>query len=212
MAQAETDAHERRSFLRSTWSLAKALVSPQMSAGFFFLDFIVYPPIILFSFVWGLHSNSNHSVWVMLAMTLVGLVAWTLAEYLAHRFVLHKVPGISALHQAHHDETLELIGTPTLVSLAVLFTLAFWPMTFVFGLSLSWMWIAGFLTGFIAYTFAHYAVHHLSSGGYAFMKRLKWQHNVHHHGSSTFNYGVTTVFWDHAFGTYSAKMRTSKND
>jgi sterol desaturase/sphingolipid hydroxylase (fatty acid hydroxylase superfamily) len=207
MERVESDANQRRTVWRSTWSLAKALVSPEMSAGFFFLDFVVYPPIILFGLIWGIYTKSSQSLWLMVAVAAAGLASWTLAEYLAHRFVLHKVPGISALHQAHHDETLELIGTPTLVSLVVLFTLAFWPMSFILGSSLSWMWFSGFLTGFVAYTFAHYAVHHLSSGGYAFMKKLKWQHSVHHHGSSNFNYGVTTVFWDHVFSTYSAKMR-----
>jgi sterol desaturase/sphingolipid hydroxylase (fatty acid hydroxylase superfamily) len=207
MAQVETEKRRDQNMLRAAWIFLKALVSPQMSPVFFFLDFIVYPPIILFGVVWGLHTNISHPAWFAAAMFPLGLVTWTLAEYLAHRFVLHKVPGIADLHQAHHDETLELIGTPTLVSLAVLFTLAFCPAYYLMGSALAWLWFAGFVAGFVAYTFVHYAVHHFSSGGYAIMKMLKWQHNIHHHGTSSFNFGVTSPLWDHVFRTYTKTMR-----
>jgi sterol desaturase/sphingolipid hydroxylase (fatty acid hydroxylase superfamily) len=212
MSQVEMMGRNVRSFGRGIFGFGKALVSPQMSPAFFFLDFVIYPPVILFGIIWGIYTNTHHPLWLALAMVPAGLATWTLAEYLAHRFVLHVVPGIAELHQAHHDETLELIGTPTLVSLAVLFTVAFWPMSLLMGYSLTWMWFAGLMAGFVLYTLVHYAVHHFSSGGYKFMKQLKWQHNVHHHGTGSFNYGVTTVFWDHVFGTYSSKMRDEHHD
>ena len=207
MTQIESREEAIEASSNTVMSFLKLFVSPYMSKAHFFLDFIVQPPLILFGIMWGLYTNTQHSIFTALAMVPFGFSVWTLAEYLTHRFILHKVPMLSKMHQAHHDETMELIGTPTPVSLVVLFTLVFWPASIFLGYSLVWLWFAGFLIGFIGYTFVHYAVHHLSSGGYAFMKRLKWQHNVHHHGSSNFNFGVSTAFWDHVFRTYSARIR-----
>lgn len=207
MAHFETNELEERSYVQRGWSFAKALVSPQMTPILFFLDFLVHPPIILACIAWGLYSNQSHSLSLALAMAPLGLLTWTLVEYLVHRFALHKVPGLQDMHQAHHDETLELIGTPTPISLPLLLVLVLWPMSYVLGTSLAFIWFAGFLIGFLGYTFVHYAVHHLSSGGWRWLKTLKFQHNVHHHGTSNQNYGVSTSLWDHVFRTYSSSMR-----
>jgi sterol desaturase/sphingolipid hydroxylase (fatty acid hydroxylase superfamily) len=204
MTQVDTNEREEA---RGAWATAKSLVSPQMSPALFFMDFLVHPPLILLCIIGGFYWNTSHALWLAIAMVPVGLLTWTLAEYLVHRFVLHEVPGLMDMHKSHHDETLELIGTPTPVSLVILLTVVLAPMAYAIGISLALLWFAGFLIGFIAYTFVHYAVHHFSSGGFAFMKALKWQHNVHHHGTGTFNYGVSSPLWDYVFGTYSAKMR-----
>ncbi len=211
MTKVETNAEGGRSVFGSAWSFAKAAVSPQMTPILYFLDFIVHPPIILACIAWGLYINQSHSLWFALLMVPMGLLTWTLAEYIAHRFVFHKVPGIKGMHQAHHDETLELIGTPTPISLPILLISVLWPMTYLLGTSLALLWFAGFLFGFLAYTFVHYAVHHFSSGGWRWMKRLKWQHNIHHHGTSDLNFGVSTSLWDHVFGTYSNTMRGAEH-
>jgi sterol desaturase/sphingolipid hydroxylase (fatty acid hydroxylase superfamily) len=207
MSRLEASDESLGSAPKSVMAFLKSIVSPHMSKAHFFLDFAIHPPLIVFALIWGLYTNTQHSVLAALAMVPLGFAVWTLAEYLTHRFILHKVPMLSKMHQAHHDETLELIGTPTPVSLVVLFGAILWPLSMVLNHSLAWLWFAGFLCGFIGYTFVHYAVHHLSSGGYGFMKKLKWQHNVHHHGTGSYNFGVTTAFWDHIFRTYSAKMR-----
>jgi sterol desaturase/sphingolipid hydroxylase (fatty acid hydroxylase superfamily) len=207
MARVFSIAQTGRSYLSSAWTFAKSLVSPQMTPTLFFMDFIVHPPIILASIFWGLYINHDNSILLALSMVPAGLLVWTLIEYLVHRFVLHKIPGLQEMHQAHHDETQELIGTPTPLSLPILFLIVLWPMTYLLGSSLAWLWFAGFLIGFIGYTFVHYAVHHLSSGGWRWLKHLKFQHNVHHHGTSNFNFGVSTSLWDHVFRTYSSTMR-----
>ncbi len=211
MAKVETNELGERSYLQATWSFAKSAVSPQMTPTLFFLDFLVHPPIILASIAWGLYTTKSHELWLALAMVPLGLLTWTLVEYLVHRFVLHKVPGLQEMHQAHHDETQELIGTPTPLSLPILFLVVLWPMTYVLGTSLALLWFAGFLIGFIYYTFVHYAVHHLSSGGWSFMKKLKFQHNVHHHGTSNQNFGVSTALWDHIFRTYTSTMKAAEH-
>ena len=62
------------------------LVSVRMSPIAFHLDYYVFPPVILgcLCLAW------RQMNWpVILACYVSGLVGWTLAEYLLHRFALH---------------------------------------------------------------------------------------------------------------------------
>ena len=61
-----------------------------------FGDFITIPlAILLFAAVAGLHR---------FPLVLAGLAAWTLVEYLVHRFAFHHCFALGRrLHQLHHD-------------------------------------------------------------------------------------------------------------
>ncbi len=179
------------------------LLSPHMSPALFFLDFVVYPPIILAFLFFGL---KNQPLFTSLTLVVLGYAIWTLAEYLVHRFVLHHIPLFSKMHFEHHDEALELIGTPTLMSLFFLLVVVLLPLYFFTGTHITLCGMAGFLTGYIAYVWVHYAVHHKGSGGFKFMRKLKRQHAVHHHGTSEYNFGVTTDIWDKIFRTKREKI------
>ncbi len=184
------------------WLYDKFL-SPHMSPVLFFLDFAVYPPIILACLFFGLrHQPIASSV----TLAVLGYATWTLAEYLVHRFVLHHIPLFSKMHFEHHDDALDLIGTPTLMSLFFLTVTVFLPLTYVAGTHIALCSMAGFLTGYISYVGVHYAVHHKGSGGFKFMRKLKRQHAVHHHGTSEYNFGVTTDIWDRVFRTKREKL------
>jgi hypothetical protein len=61
----------------------------------------------------------------MLAFALLGLVAWTLVEYVLHRFVLHGIQPFRAWHAEHHRRPRALIGTPTILSAALIAALVF---------------------------------------------------------------------------------------
>lgn len=177
------------------------LVSPRMSQRMFFLDFIVYPILIVACLIVAF-GNDSYGQWLeSLALVVFGYGFWTLAEYLVHRFVLHHVPMFSAVHNAHHDAPRELIGTPTVLSVAVFFCSAFLPVAEFYGVRPAGAWLAGLLSGYLSYAAIHYAVHHLGSGGYGLVKRLKRQHGVHHHRNGNCNFGVTTSLWDRLFGT-----------
>ena len=181
------------------------LVSPDMSPPMFFLDFVVYPSIII-ACLFIAFDNSGYEQWLKsLTLVVSGYWFWTLAEYIVHRFVLHRVPLFSTLHKAHHAAPRELIGTPTVFSLAVFYCFAFWPIAEYDGVQPAASWLAGLLAGYFWYVAVHYAVHHFGSGGYSFIKRLKRQHAVHHHGEGECNFGVTTTLWDRLFGTLNAR-------
>jgi sterol desaturase/sphingolipid hydroxylase (fatty acid hydroxylase superfamily) len=181
------------------WNWLYAMfLSPHMPPVLFFLDFAVYPPIILAALYFGM---KNHPLVPSLSLAILGYGIWTLAEYLVHRFILHHVPLFAKMHTEHHDEALELIGTPTLMSLFFLYFAAYLPLSYIAGSHIAMCSMAGFLIGYISYVWVHFAVHHKGSGGFKFMRKLKRQHAVHHHGTSEYNFGVTTDVWDKIFGT-----------
>lgn len=186
---------------------AWGILSSQMSAQMFFLDFVVYPLLILICLAVAFTGSTLHQALISTALIIFGYVTWGLVEYLVHRFVLHHVPFFSAVHMAHHDASDELIGTPTIFSVMIFYCLVYWPCAEVFGPRAASAFSAGLLAGYLFYVGVHYAVHHLGSGGFAFMRELKRQHAMHHHGSNGKNFGVTTVFWDRLFGTQATRSR-----
>lgn len=141
---------------------------------------------------------------------LVGVLSWTLVEYLLHRFVFHWVEVaepwrtmFSGLHMAHHEapDSSTLIVAPPVVSFtfATLFFLIFWTLTQ--NLAAAALLITGLFTGYCIYEWVHFATHQ-----YAMTSRLgrvlKKYHLQHHHKHPNKGFGVTSPFWDRVFGTF----------
>ena len=66
----------------------------------------------------------------------------------------------------------------------------------------------GFLLGYISYGSMHYAIH-----AYApprFMKALWRNHAMHHYETPDMGYGVSSVLWDHIFGTVPKLEKNKK--
>ena len=179
----------------------KGLFAPVMSARMYFLDFYVYPPLIILCLIVAFKAVAAGKLPEMLALVIFGYLMWTLVEYLAHRYVFHHIAGFRGLHEAHHAEPNELIGSPTIFSLAIFYCLAYWPIASIWGVRPAAAFLAGLLTGYLSYVLVHYAVHHFGSHGFRLMKKLKRQHALHHHVSQQRYFGVTTSFWDKVFGT-----------
>jgi cyclopropane-fatty-acyl-phospholipid synthase len=136
----------------------------------------------------------------MTALVTAGLGAWTLIEYLMHRFILHGLRPFSRWHAEHHARPMALICTPTLISATLLTLLVFVP-AFVIGN----VWQAcaltfGVLSGYFAYTLTHHATHHWRAGSSWLKQRKRW-HALHHHLGRPGCYGVTSGFWDRVFGS-----------
>lgn len=137
----------------------------------------------------------------ILALAMLGLAAWTLVEYLLHRFVLHGMAPFKDWHAEHHQRPRALIGTPTVLSAALIASLVFLP-----ALLLSDLWRAlaltfGLLTGYLVYAIVHHATHHWRAE-YAWTRMLK-RHHALHHGKAGMpsRYGVTSPLWDIVFRT-----------
>jgi sterol desaturase/sphingolipid hydroxylase (fatty acid hydroxylase superfamily) len=138
----------------------------------------------------------------------LGLLLWTLAEYLMHRFVFHwQPPGAwgrrlhFVVHGVHHDypsDATRLVMPPSLsVPLAFLFYGLFRS---AFGPADGRGAFAGFLLGYLAYDMLHYAAHHLPMRG-PVLGFLKKYHLRHHFQDDRRAYGVSSPVWDHVFRT-----------
>jgi hypothetical protein len=152
------------------------------------------------------------------AAYLAGILAWTLVEYLFHRYGLHGVfpPGPSAwsrflhrqldhLHWEHHQRPWDgnhINGTlrDTGPAVAVLAVLA--ALNGRFGL----VALAGFLQAYVAEEWIHHSVHFYTFRLRAF-RWLKARHIVHHsahgkHGS----FGLSSPLWDLVLHTSPAPI------
>ena len=184
-----------------------ALFSSQMNPITFMLDFYIYPLVIFISVGFGVYGTAQEPLWHGPALFLASFICWTLVEYFMHRYIFHHLPGVMGLHLAHHKDADEMIGTPTLLSLALIFGLAYLPMVLLIGEYNACFWFAGMCAGYLAFGGIHFIVHHFDNIEYAFVRKLKRAHAIHHYGKMDYNFGVTTLFWDRVFGTYSDKMR-----
>jgi len=172
----------------------------QLSRAAFFADFYSYPAAAAVFIALGLTSNLQRWRATVLAVG-VGFCAWTLVEYLLHRYVLHHVKWVKVQHDAHHSDQKALVGTPTWFSLLVFLALVAMPAILLSPFELAAGFTAGMMLGYLWYVTAHYGIHHWRIGSSGYMARLKRRHALHHHFDDLGNFGVTSGFWDHVFRT-----------
>jgi dihydroceramide fatty acyl 2-hydroxylase len=147
----------------------------------------------------------------------LGLAAWSFAEYVLHRFVFHFQPDTRwgrrlhfIIHGVHHDyphDPMRLVMPPSVsVPLAVLVFIGFRA---VLGPEWSLPFFAGFLVGYLFYDMTHYHIHHHRSTNKLSLA-LRRYHYRHHFQQSSRGYGVTSPLWDRVFGTNPVRRgRTS---
>jgi sterol desaturase/sphingolipid hydroxylase (fatty acid hydroxylase superfamily) len=179
----------------------------------YFADFYVYPLMAVTLGAVALSLTPGR--WPALGLALlVGLGGWTLLEYVMHRWIFHRAPGIRALHDAHHDDPKALIGTPTWLGVTVILAFVWTPSVWVAGLPIGCSFTAGLVLGYLGYVAVHYGTHHWHVGTRGYFSRIKRRHAIHHHVAGRGNYGVTTSLWDHVFrtGVASYSSRAAKGD
>ena len=104
-------------------------------------------------------------------------------------------------HDQHHAAPTDLIGTPIWLSFVVIAAVVFWPSWHLFGLGIASGFTAGVVTGYVGYSFVHHVLHHWHPPHGSYLYTVKRRHALHHHNDVEGNFGVTTLFWDHVFGT-----------
>ncbi|KAL9931548.1 hypothetical protein V8E36_009545, partial [Tilletia maclaganii] len=148
---------------------------------------------------------SSAAVTKTLPLWSVGVVIWTLLEYLLHRFLFHvddMLPDHQAalllhflLHGIHHYlpmDRLRLVMPPLLFFvLQAPFT---WLAHRLFPAAVANGIISGAFTMYIGYDCMHYALHH--SRLPAYIRKMKKYHLKHHYTNYKLGFGVTSKIWD----------------
>jgi dihydroceramide fatty acyl 2-hydroxylase len=147
----------------------------------------------------------------LVGMFALGVLGWTLLEYLLHRRVFHWKPNEKVewqrdaswlIHGIHHDYPYDpdRLVMPPIVTAAIALVL-WWPLKAVLGPHLHYPFFAGLVAGYVWYDLTHYYLHHAvprTAAG----KWLRKYHLVHHFQTPGVRYGITSPLWDHVFGTY----------
>jgi sterol desaturase/sphingolipid hydroxylase (fatty acid hydroxylase superfamily) len=170
----------------------------------YYADFAVYPIAVLV--LTGLAVGSPHSRFlaVYVLCFLSGLAAWTLVEYLVHRFLFHAFPLIAQMHDRHHANPAAFVGTPSWLSLAAFVFGIFIPLRAIAELEIAAGVAAGLMIGFVWYVALHDAIHRWPLRRGSLLYKAKLRHAGHHAGRYG-NFGVTTGFWDRVLGTIIAR-------
>ncbi|AVA25025.1 sterol desaturase family protein [Rhizobium sp. NXC24] len=167
----------------------------------YYTDFVVYPIITAglsaAYFAWG--YDGRPLIWF--AAIVIGAAAWTLVEYLIHRFVLHHVVYVRDMHIQHHHAPTELIDTPIWLSLSFMAAGVLLPSWWAFGFGVASGFTVGMTLGYLTYGTMHHAMHHWRIPHGTYLYRAKRWHAQHHASTDEGNYGVSSLFWDHVFGT-----------
>jgi sterol desaturase/sphingolipid hydroxylase (fatty acid hydroxylase superfamily) len=129
----------------------------------------------------------------------LGMFAWTLAEYVMHRFAMHELRGrglASREHLRHHadrDSILEKwpVAWSGIVAVGVF---AMRPLG-------GWFLTAGWIAGYGVYDLLHWRAHRRAPRN-AYGRWLRMSHFHHHFHAPMRNFGVTSPLWDKVFGTY----------
>jgi sterol desaturase/sphingolipid hydroxylase (fatty acid hydroxylase superfamily) len=171
----------------------------RLSTTTYYVDFAVYPALFTGLVAHGLAPASSEAAGTFLAMLVFGLGAWTLIEYLVHRYLFHHAPVLQDLHDAHHAAPNEPIGSPIWTSLPIALVIlagAVWLLGSAAGGGLT----AGLVAGYVWYISVHHLSHHGRLYGLRYLYRTRRRHALHH-ACETGNFGVSTDFWDRVFGT-----------
>lgn len=146
------------------------------------------------------------AAWKAPLLFLTGLLAWSLLEYVLHRYLFHINEHIHGtdrfqfiIHGVHHEHPRdeERVFMPPLPG--TLIAAALLGLHYLFMGSAAFFYMPGLITGYLLYTRIHYNVHHRPPH-----KRFRklWQHHaLHHYKYPDKAFGVSSPLWDMVFGT-----------
>ncbi|MEZ4298662.1 MAG: sterol desaturase family protein [Polyangiaceae bacterium] len=168
--------------------------------------FIFWLPVV---FYLGYRALTNGAAVAPFAgLVLAGILVWTLAEYILHRYVFHysgprpwqrRMNFI--IHGVHHDYPSDpdrlVMPLGASIPMGVVFYILF---RVIAGPVYCDPFFIGFGVGYLAYDGIHYAVHHFRMTS-RIGKWLKRYHMIHHHTGVDAKWGVSSPLWDYIFRT-----------
>jgi sterol desaturase/sphingolipid hydroxylase (fatty acid hydroxylase superfamily) len=161
-------------------------------------------PMALCYFGWRLLPDASLTSWLaVVASSAAGVFAFTFIEYGLHRWLFHAPASFATpSHVEHHHSPRDLSALPFFFSALgtfIVYSLA----SLVIGTPLA-LFLAGAVHAtYFCYGALHQASHLIRPADVPFAwLRSRWAAHAIHHANPDCNFGVTTSFWDHVFGTY----------
>jgi sterol desaturase/sphingolipid hydroxylase (fatty acid hydroxylase superfamily) len=154
--------------------------------------------------------------WSNLYFFVGGVLAFTLIEYLVHRYAFHIEMDTDAkarfqyfVHGAHHafPRDKSRLAMPPIAS--ILLAAGFFILyKFIMGYN-GLPFTAGFLSGYAIYLCIHYSVHSFRPPKNVL--KVLWRHHaMHHFKQQDAAFGVSSPLWDLVFGTMPDKQPNDK--
>ena len=173
----------------------------------FFTPLIIFVPVVGY-FLYKSVFVFQLSFLAIIGFICIGLFAWSLTEYIMHRFLFHYHPTSDfgkrvhfIFHGVHHDypnDAKRLVMAPAVsIPLAVIY---YYMFRLLFGEQHVAPFFSGFVSGYLFYDMTHYAIHHFQFKGGLWMK-IKTHHMLHHYKDDENGFGVSSKFWDLIFKT-----------
>jgi sterol desaturase/sphingolipid hydroxylase (fatty acid hydroxylase superfamily) len=143
-----------------------------------------------------------------------GMVAWTLLEYLVHRYVLHgrfpAGPGVyrrfthrffDPLHWEHHARPWDSNHINGTLKDTLPFSAVFIALGLLTPRQIGAVFVAGLLRAYVIEEWVHQSVHYNNFNNRYF--RYIRRHHLYHHSPKGMNagYGLTNGFWDVVWST-----------
>jgi len=178
---------------------------------------VMWVPVIVIVLISAIQGASGQGFpWYIPLGVIFGMILWTFAEYMLHRFLFHYKPRsprqermFFLFHGVHHaqpqDKTRLVMPLPASIPLAVVFYGIFYLVLAVLLDARQWVnpLMGGFIIGYLTYDMIHYATHHFPMRS-RYAKYLKRHHMMHHYKDPEKRFGVSSSFWDWVFGTLNA--------
>ena len=152
--------------------------------------------------------------WSTIPLLAIGLLSWSLFEYIMHRFIFHYEARsrlgrkfLYHAHISHHEDPLRGGGFSASLILGVPIGVAYWLLAWLASGSWvvsSWCFI-GLASGFFGYKWVHFQCHHRRSR-WRILKFLRHYHLLHHYKTPGLRFGVTSPLFDFVFGTFRERL------
>lgn len=173
--------------------------------------FVVWVPVSLY-FLYRVIARQELGVVGVLGYVAIGMLSWSFAEYVLHRWIFHWTNETAwgrrlhfLLHGVHHacpsDKDRLVMPLPTSIPLSFVFYGTFYAFM---GTAVADAFFVGFVVGYLFYDGTHYYVHHFRPTS-RWGKFLRRHHMTHHHADHDGGFGVSSPLWDFVFRTMPTK-------
>mgnify|MGYP005839409645 CR=1 FL=1 len=180
----------------------------------------IYATIIISFCILAYQTKVVEQGWVAASIFVSAVLSWTFFEYLLHRYPFHldvyfpesKVAGKIAytLHGIHHEYPRDRSRVIMPPIPGVLIASGFFGLFYLVMGSYAYIFLPGFLTGYLLYAFIHYGTHKFTPP--KLLKPLWRHHALHHYKYPDKAFGISTQFWDRIFGTMPPAKTSRKYD